>query len=71
MVRECNAVEEGVAFCNCGLQGLTTLDTCCFVFDLGLYVIGYQIMLICYYCDFCFNKKEYLFIVNKCIELWL
>ena len=42
-----------------------------FVFDLGVYVIGYQIMLIGYYFDYCFNKKEYLCIVNKCIELWL
>ena len=42
-----------------------------FVFDLGVYVIGYQIMLIGYYFDCCFNKKEYLCIVNKCIELWL
>ena len=42
-----------------------------FVFDLGVYVIGYQIMLIGYYFECCFNKKEYLCIVNKCIELWL
>ena len=32
---------------------------------------GYQIMLIGYHFDCCFNKKAYLCIVNKYIELWL